>query len=69
MDHVKNSQQSFVNVLQNRRCSVKTAVLKNFANFLCFTCFTGWSLFLIKMQVLSPTTLLVRDSNTGVLLN
>ena len=66
MDHVKNNyEQPFVDAL---RCSVKTDVLKNFANFICFTCFTCWSLFLIKLQALSSTALLVRDSNTGVLL-
>ena len=40
--------------------------LKNFANF------TGkhlyWSLFLIKLEALRPSTLLKRDSNTGVFL-
>ena len=35
IDHVKNSnKQSFVDVLQNRRCSVKTGVLKSFSNFM-----------------------------------
>ena len=46
-----------------RRCSIKKAVLKNFAIFtgkhLC------WGLFLIKLQVSRPATLLKRDSNTG----
>ena len=45
-------------------CFVKKGVLKNFANF------TGkhmrWSLFLIKQQDVWLTTLLKRDSNTGV---
>ena len=45
------------------RCFVKTGVLTNFANF------TGkhlrWSLFLIKLQVWRPTTLLKGDSSTG----
>ena len=44
----------------------KKCVLKN------FTLFTGkhlcWSLFLIKLQSFSPSTLLKRDSNTGVFL-
>ena len=48
------------------RCSIKRAVLKNFATFtgkqLC------WSLFLIKLQALRSATLLKRDSKTGVLL-
>ena len=42
------------------------SVLKN------FPIFTGihlcWSLFLIKLQVLKPVTLLKRDSNTGLFL-
>ena len=50
----------------HRRCSIKKAVLKNFAIFtekhLC------WSLFLIKLQARSPATLFKRDSNTGVFL-
>ena len=33
------------------------------SEILCFTC---WSLFLIKLQTLSPEILLVRDSNTSV---
>ena len=37
-----------------------------------FTIFTGkhlyWSLFLLKLQALRPTTLFKRDSNTGVFL-
>ena len=48
----------------HRRCSIKKAVLKNFAKFtgkhLC------WNLFKKKLQALGPTTLLKRDSNTGV---
>ena len=44
----------------------KEAVLKKFAIF------TGkqicWSLFLIKLQVFRPATLLKRDSNAGVFL-
>ena len=48
----------------HRRCSIKKAVLENFPNFtgkhLC------WSLFLMKLQAFRPTTLLKRDSNTGV---
>ena len=50
----------------HRRCSVKKGALKNFAIFtekhLC------WNLFLIKLQDWRPTTLLKRDSNTGVYL-
>ena len=46
------------------RCSIKKAVLNNFAIFtgkhLC------WSLYLIKLQDFSPATLLERDSNTSV---
>ena len=42
----------------------KIGILKNFPIFagkhLC------WSLILIKLQVLSPTTLLKKDSNAGV---
>ena len=49
---------------QPRRCSKQKAVLKISAIF------TGkhfcWSLFLIRMQALRPTTLLKRDFNTGV---
>ena len=48
------------------RYSVKKGVLKNFANF------TGkcpcWSLFLKKLQALSPDILLKRDSNTDAFL-
>ena len=48
------------------RCSVKKHVLKNFANFsgkhLC------WSLSLIHLKASRPTTLLKKDSNTGVFL-
>ena len=44
----------------------KIGILKNFANF------TGkhmcWSLFLIKLLVLRPATLLTKDSNAGALL-
>ena len=47
-------------------CSVKKAVLKNFANLpenqLC------WSLFLITLQGLRTVTLSKRDSNTSVFL-
>ena len=50
----------------DQRCSIKKAVLNNFAVF------TGKdmcrSLFLIKLWALSPATLLKRDSNTGVVL-
>ena len=50
----------------HRRYSIKIGVSKNFANFkgrqLC------WSLFLIRLQALKPTTLLKGDSNTGVFL-
>ena len=50
----------------HRRCSIKTAVLKNVAIFtgrhLC------WSLFLKKLQTSRSATLLKRDSNTGVFL-
>ena len=46
--------------------NVKIDVLTNFANFtwkhLC------WSLFLIKLQVWKPATLLKRDSNTAIFL-
>ena len=49
-----------------RRCSIKKAVLKNFAIFirksLC------WRLFLIYLQAYKAATLLQRDSNTGVFL-
>ena len=49
-----------------RSCFIKKIVLKNFAIF------TGnhlwWSLFLTKLQAIRPTTLLERDSNTGVYL-
>ena len=48
------------------RWSVKEGSYKNFAKF------TGkhlyWSLFLIKLQTFRSTTLLKRDSNTGVFL-
>ena len=44
----------------------KKGLLKSFAKFtgehLC------WSLFLIKLQVFRPATLLKRDSNTGIFL-
>ena len=50
----------------HQRCSIKKAVLKNFAIFtgkhLCR------SLFLIKSQDWRPTALLKRDSSTGVFL-
>ena len=42
----------------HRRCSIKKAVLKNFAVFTGKTIFVG----------VSSSTLLKRDSNTGVLL-
>ena len=49
----------------HRRCTIKKDV-KNFASFtgkhLC------WSLFLTKLLVSRPTTLLKRDSNTGAFL-
>ena len=42
---------------------LKTGVLKSFGNF------TGkqlhWNFFLIKLKVLSPATLLKKDSNSG----
>ena len=45
---------------------MKIGVPKNFVNFtgkhLC------WSLFLIRLQALKPTTLLKGDSNAGVFL-
>ena len=48
------------------RCSVKKGVLKNFSNFtrkhLC------WRLFLIKLQVFRPATLLKEKFSRGVLL-
>ena len=49
-------------------CSKKKAVLKNFSVFTGKQLF--WSLFLVKLQLLvfKPTTLLKRDSNTGVFL-
>ena len=50
----------------HRRCFVKKTVLKNFAIFtgehLC------WSVFLIKLLVFSPATLIKRNSDTGVFL-
>ena len=50
----------------NQRCSMKKAVLKNFAIFtgksLCL------SLYLIKLQAFRSATLLKRDFNTGVFL-
>ena len=50
----------------HRRCSVKTGVFKNLQKFtgkhLCC------SLFLIKLQVFRPATLLNSDSNTDVFL-
>ena len=49
-----------------RRCSIKKAVLKNFAIFigkhLCR------SLFLINFQTYKPATILKKDSNTGFFL-
>ena len=56
------SQKSFRS--NNRKCSAKKSILKNFPNFtgkhLC------WSLFLINLQTFKPATLLKRDSNTSV---
>ena len=50
----------------HRRCSVKTGVFKNLQKFtgkhLCC------SLFLIKLQVFRPATLLNSDSNTDIFL-
>ena len=50
----------------HQRCSIKKDVLKNFVIFtekhLC------WSPFLIKLQDWRHTTILKRDSNTGVFL-
>ena len=47
-----------------RRCSLKKLFLKfqKIGKHLC------WSLILIKLQPFRPTTLLKRDSNTGVFL-
>ena len=42
----------------------RKAVLKNFAIFTEKHLY--WSLFVIKLQVLRPATLLKRDSNTGI---
>ena len=42
----------------------KIYVLKNVANFTRKHLY--WSLFLINLQAFGPTTLLKRDSNTGV---
>ena len=50
----------------HRRCSVKTGVFKNLQKFtgkhLCY------SLFLIRLQVFRPATLLNSDSNTDIFL-
>ena len=54
---------NFENVWWTVRCSIKTAVLKNFLRkHLC------WRLFLIKMQEDRPANLLKRHSDTGVFL-
>ena len=50
----------------HRRCSLKKAVLKNFALFRGK--YLSWSLFLIMLQAMRPAPLLKRDSNTGVFL-
>ena len=47
-------------------CSVKNAVLKNFAVFIRKHLF--WSFFEINFQAQKPATLLQRNSNTGVFL-
>ena len=58
----------FLDLTRSRRSQMffKIGVLKNFANYtgeyLC------WSLFLIKLQPLRPTTLLKRDFSTGCFL-
>ena len=52
--------------ISHQRCSVKKGVHKNFGNFT--RKHLSWSLFLIKLQVFRPATLLKRNSNTGVLL-
>ena len=47
-----------------QKCSVEKGVLKNFANFVgTYLC---WNLFLKKLQVWRPATLLKRGSNTVV---
>ena len=61
-----SSNISWFSERSHRRCSVKKDVLKNFAKLtgkhLCC------SLILTKLQAFGPTTLLKRDSNTGVFL-
>ena len=52
--------------ISHQRWSVKKGVHKNFGNFT--RKHLSWSLFLIKLQVFRPATLLKRNSNTGVLL-
>ena len=52
--------------ISHQRCSVKKGVHKNFGNFT--RKHLSWILFLIKLQVFRPATLLKRNSNTGVLL-
>ena len=69
----ETSTQEEILTVRSRNCRsscsqifIKISVLKNFAIFtgkhLC------WSLFLRKLQVLKPASLLKRDSNTGVFL-
>ena len=50
----------------HQRCSIKKAVLKNFAIFTVKQ--LRWSLFLITLPAFRPATLLERDSNTGAFL-
>ena len=51
----------------HQRCSIKKAILKNFAIFtgkhLC------WGLFIINLQTFMASTLFKKHSNTGVLLS
>ena len=49
-----------------RKCSIKKAALKKLA--ILIGKHLRWSLFLIDLQAYKPTTLLQRDSNTGVFL-
>ena len=48
----------------HQRCSIKKAVLKNFAIFI--RKHLRWSLFLIKLQASKHATLLKRDSNIDI---